>query len=77
MIHQYQKKQMVRHEETWIIDLSGAGLFPSGFLDSFFLGELVLAVSSPRVDFISASGCSAAVLIELGMLSHWTRLIWE
>jgi len=33
---------MVRHGGTWDLDLSGAGLSPSGFLDFFLKGDVVL-----------------------------------
>jgi len=42
-----QVEYVLRQGKTWALDLSGAGLPPSGFLDFFFEGKLVLAALSP------------------------------
>ena len=57
---------MVRHGGTWALDLSGAGLSPSGYWIFFSKGDVSLRTSPPPpLEWISFPPLVAAVLIIL------------
>ena len=50
------------YEETWVLDLSGVGVSPSGYS---FLGDWSLRTSHPPLQWTSISSGITAVLITL------------